>query len=108
MKCPLFRRELERLRSEIVSDTVAQLKVYSLQAVCILADLMNSSASESIKRGCATDILENARSFIQRMIFHFGKLKKKKFSVISGTYTLLLLMVLFEERKRHCQFHEGF
>jgi hypothetical protein len=65
MKCPIFRTELERLRSEIVSDTVAQLKVYSLQAVGILADLMNSSENEQIKRGCATDILENTRSFIQ-------------------------------------------
>lgn len=65
MKCPIFRAELERLRSEIVSDTVAQLKVYSLQAVGVLADLMNSSESEQIKRGCATDILENTRSFIQ-------------------------------------------
>lgn len=65
MKCPVFRAELERLRSEIVSDTVAQLKVFSLQAVGVLADLMNSSESEQIKRGCATDILENTRSFIQ-------------------------------------------
>jgi hypothetical protein len=65
MKCPVFRTELERLRSEIVSDTVAQLKVHSLQAVTVLADLMNSSESESIKRGCATDLLENTRSFIQ-------------------------------------------
>jgi hypothetical protein len=65
MKEPLFREELERLRSEIVSDTVAQLKVYSLQAVGVLADLMNSSESETIKRGCAGDILENTRSFIQ-------------------------------------------
>lgn len=65
MKESRFREELERLRSEIVSDTVAQLKVYSLQAVCVLADLMNTSESETIKRGCATDILENARSFIQ-------------------------------------------
>lgn len=65
MKCPVFRTELERLRSEIVSDTVAQLKVYSLQAVGVLADLMNSSESKQIKRGCATDILENTRSFIQ-------------------------------------------
>jgi hypothetical protein len=65
MKCPIFRAELERLRSEIVSDTVAQLKVYSLQAVGVLADLMNTSGSEQIKRGCAGDILENTRSFIQ-------------------------------------------
>lgn len=65
MKCSEFRAELERLRSEIVSDTVAQLKVYSLQAVGVLADLMNSSENEQIKRGCATDILENTRSFIQ-------------------------------------------
>lgn len=65
MKCPVFRAELERLRSEIVSDTVAQLKVYSLQAVNVLAELMNNSESDSIKRGCATDILENTRSFIQ-------------------------------------------
>lgn len=65
MKEPAFREELERLRSEIVSDTVAQLKVYSLQAVGVLADLMNSSENEQIKRGCATDILENTRSFIQ-------------------------------------------
>lgn len=65
MKCPVFREELERLRSEIVSDTVAHLKVYSRQAVGILAELMNNSESEQIKRGCATDILENARSFIQ-------------------------------------------
>ncbi|HEY4832141.1 MAG TPA: hypothetical protein VIH61_06230 [Waddliaceae bacterium] len=65
MKCPVFRAELERLRSEIVSDTVAQLKVYSLQAVGVLANLMNTSETESIKRGCATDILENTRSFIQ-------------------------------------------
>jgi hypothetical protein len=65
MKEPAFREELERLRSEIVSDTVAQLKVYSLQAVSVLAELMHSSESEQIKRGCATDILENTRSFIQ-------------------------------------------
>lgn len=65
MKEPAFRQELERLRSEIVSDTVAQLKVHSLQAVSILADLMHSSENEQIKRGCATDILENTRSFIQ-------------------------------------------
>lgn len=65
MKSPIFRAELKRLRSEIVSDTVAQLKVYSLQAVGILADLMNLSENEQIKRGCATDILENTRSFIQ-------------------------------------------
>lgn len=65
MKCPVFRAELERLRSEIVSDTVAQLKVYSLQAVNVLAELMNNSDSDTIKRGCAGDILENTRSFIQ-------------------------------------------
>lgn len=65
MKDPLFRNELERMRSEIVSDTVAQLKVYSLQAVGVLADLMINSDSDSIKRGCAGDILENTRSFIQ-------------------------------------------
>ncbi len=65
MKEPLFRDELERLRSEIVSDTVATLKVYSLQAVGVLADLMNNSETETIKRGCAGDILENTRSFIQ-------------------------------------------
>lgn len=65
MKCPVFRAELERLRSEIVSDTVARLKVHSLQAVGVLADLMNFSENEQIKRGCATDILENTRSFIQ-------------------------------------------
>ena len=65
MKCPVFRAELERLRSEIVSDTVAQLKVYSLQAVGVLADLMNHSDSDQVKRGCAGDILENTRSFIQ-------------------------------------------
>lgn len=65
MKNSLFREELERLRSEIVSDTVAQLKVYSLQAVGVLADLMNTSESEQIKRGCAGDILDNTRSFIQ-------------------------------------------
>lgn len=65
MKCPVFRAELERLRSEIVSDTVAQLKVYSLQAVNVLAELMNTSESEQVKRGCATDLLENTRSFIQ-------------------------------------------
>ena len=65
MKEPLFRDELERLRSEIVCDTVAQLKVYSLQAVGVLADLMNTSENETIKRGCAGDILENTRSFIQ-------------------------------------------
>lgn len=65
MKEPAFREELERLRSEIVSDTVSQLKVYSLQAVGILADLMNTSENEQIKRGCATDILDNTRSFIQ-------------------------------------------
>lgn len=65
MKDFTFRNELERLRSEIVSDTVAQLKVYSLRAVTVLADLMNTSESEQIKRGCAGDILENARSFIQ-------------------------------------------
>lgn len=65
MKCPVFRAELERLRSEVVSDTVAQLKVHSLQAVGVLADLMSTSENEQIKRGCATDILENTRSFIQ-------------------------------------------
>lgn len=65
MKEVAFKDELERLRSEIVSDTVAQLKVYSLQAVGVLADLMNTSESENIRRGCAGDILENARSFIQ-------------------------------------------
>ena len=65
MKCQVFKAELERLRSEIVSDTVARLKIHSLEAVGVLADLMNTSGSESIKRGCATDILENTRSFIQ-------------------------------------------
>jgi hypothetical protein len=65
MKIPEFRAELERLRSEIVADTCAQLKVHSLQAVGVLVDLMQTSKAETIKRGCATDILENTRSFIQ-------------------------------------------
>lgn len=36
MKIPEFRAELERLRSEIVADTCAQLKVHSLQVVEVL------------------------------------------------------------------------
>lgn len=40
MKNPQFRAELERLRSEIVSDTVATLKVGSLQAVTVLIGVL--------------------------------------------------------------------
>lgn len=78
MKEPAFCEELERLRSEVVSDTVAQLKVYSLQAVGVLADLMHTSENEQIKRGCAVDILENTRSFIQvrDMELRLGVLEK--------------------------------
>ena len=65
LKIPLFYNELERLRTEILSDTVATLKVLSLEAVSTLADLMRKSESENVKRGSATDILDNCRSFIQ-------------------------------------------
>lgn len=65
MKEKLFKDELERLRGEVVSDTVARLKVFSLEAVGVLGELMRNSESDSIKRGCAGDILENTRSFIQ-------------------------------------------
>ena len=60
-----FRDELERMRSEIVSDTVATLKVHSLRAVTVLADLMNNSDSDAIRRGASTDILTHCQSFIQ-------------------------------------------
>lgn len=64
LKQETFSKELERMREEIISDSVARLKVYSLQAVTVLAELMNHSESETVRRGCATDLLDNCRAFI--------------------------------------------
>lgn len=59
-----FKNELERLQNEIFQDTINCLKVHSKQAVVVLAELMNKSESDAIRRGAACDILTHTHSFV--------------------------------------------
>ncbi len=59
-----FKRELDKLRNEIVEDSVAKMKGYTSKAVDTLGSLLDES-NPSIRRGVANDLLNQVTRFIE-------------------------------------------
>lgn len=63
LKNPLFKSELDRLRNEIVSDAVNQLKATTTKAAMTLSLLLERDDNPSVQRAAANDILNHVGKF---------------------------------------------
>ena len=63
LKQPAFKAELNRMRDEMVSDAVAQLKMNSTKAAMTLSDLMDRTESPAVQRAAANDVLNHVMKF---------------------------------------------
>lgn len=63
LKEPVFKSELERLRSEVISDVVSRLKVNCVQASEVLFALLGSQ-NENIRLKASNDILTHTQTFM--------------------------------------------
>lgn len=64
LKDPLFRTELEHLRTNLVNDAISQLKTHATKATSTLVNLLDDESSQ-IKLKAANDILNHLGRFME-------------------------------------------
>lgn len=65
LKEPLFRAELESLRSEVVTEAINQLKIGTTKAATTLSELLEREDCPSVQRAAANDILGHVMKFME-------------------------------------------
>lgn len=65
LKEPLFKVELERLRSEVVTEAINQLKISATKAATTLSTLLDREDSPGVQRAAANDILGHVMKFME-------------------------------------------
>lgn len=65
MKQDIFKAKLERMRNEIVSDAINQLKNNTTKAASTLTALLDKGDSPAIQRAAANDILNHVMKFME-------------------------------------------
>jgi len=68
LKDAQFKKELDRLRNEIVEDSVAKMKGYTSKAVDTLG-LLLEDVNPAIRRGVANDLLSHVTKFMELQEF---------------------------------------
>lgn len=85
LKEPLFKKELDKLRSEVVSDAVNQLKISTIKAASTLFNLLDREDFPAVQRSAANDILGHVTKFMElkeieeRLINLERQLKEKNY-----------------------------
>jgi len=77
LKDPEFKNKLEKLRNEIVEDSITKMKGYTSKAVDTLGALLDDG-NPSIRRGVANDLLNQVTRFIELQEL------EKRISILEG------------------------
>lgn len=65
LKEPLFKSELERLRSEIVNEAINCLKISTTKAATTLTNLLDREDCPAVQRAASNDILGHVMRFME-------------------------------------------
>ncbi len=69
LKKPQFKKEIERVRNELIESALVQLKINSSKAVSTLVGLLDKADSPNVQRSSANDILNHLVKFREAQEF---------------------------------------